>query len=157
MPLLLKKISIFILVLSLGWLPIEVAFATSSIVVSKSLFTASANSSKNSQIKQHHSRLTVNQGNIESQPNLLLDSTIKQASVEKTEPHCAMHEKGKDCCNDKSSCGQMDQDCGHCLHFVAMLHWQYQTDFHALYLTQSNDAYSLNGITNISAYRPPRI
>ncbi len=156
MRLLIKKISLLLLVVSLGWFPVQVTFAT-SFIMSNAQSTgvkAKNNNVQNNNTRSNHAnrRHNISQANFESKSAFPAISKI-----EKSKSHCAMHEKGKDCCADKSDCGGMDQDCGHCFNFAAMLHEQSQANFQAIYIAQSSSAYTLSGIISISAYRPPRI
>ena len=130
MPDLIKKISMFLLVISLGWFPIQVTFATSFVIPdSNAAQAATAASHATHKIK---------------------------SNTDKSIAHCNMHKELKDCCSNNSACEKSDQDCGHCLHFIAMTHERQQAIFLPLYAVQNSYAYTLSGITNISAYRPPR-
>lgn len=157
---LIKKISMLLLVISLGWFPIQVTFAASFILSNS--HSASVNPQNNTTQNQHaHRRNSISQLSSNSPAILPTIIPTKEYSSEvslseKPASHCDMHEKGSNCCSDKASCGQMEQDCGHCFNYVAMLHGRDQTVFLAIYVVQNSYAHTLAGITNISAYRPPR-
>jgi len=136
---LIKKISMTLLIISLGWLPVQVASASSFIMpdsnAARVMVAVQAGSGLSLATHENH-------------------STEKYTAEEST-VHCEMHKITKDHCSNQSSCNS-DQDCEHCLHFMAMAHVQQQANFLPFYSTKNSYAYSLSGITNVSAYRPPR-
>lgn len=134
MPHLIKKISILFLVVSLGWFPIQVTFAASFVM-----------SGSNT------ARVTVPAALHAAHKSLKNNGNLKQPMA-----HCSMHKELKDCCSSDLTCDTNEQDCGHCLHFIGMTHERQQAIFLPLYAVQNSYAYALSGITNISAYRPPR-
>ncbi len=137
MPYLIKKISIFLLVISLGWFPVQVTFATSFVMSDSSVARVARQ--------------------VDTPTSLHAAHKAEKYTADKSMAHCDMHEKNfKDCCSSDSACAQADQDCGHCLNFIAMTPEKQQAIFIPLYAVQNSYAYTLSGITNISAYRPPR-
>ncbi len=136
MPHLIKKISILFLVVSLGWFPIQVTFATSFVMSGSNTVGVAAPT-----VTALHA----------AHKSLKNNDNIKQSMA-----HCNKHKKLTDCCSGDSACGQDDRDCGHCLHFIAMMHERQPAIILPLYAVQNSYAYALSGITNISAYRPPR-
>ncbi len=135
MPHLIKKISIVFLVVSLGWFPIQVTFAASFVMSGSNTARVIAPAA----LHAAHKSLKNN-------------DNLKQSMA-----HCSMHKELKDCCSSDLACDtNNEQDCGHCLHFIAMTHERQQAIILPLYAVQNSYAYALSGITNISAYRPPR-
>ncbi|MBN4080204.1 hypothetical protein JYT31_00930 [Beggiatoa alba] len=122
---LIKKITMYLLIASLGWFPIQVTFASSFIMPAKVMLQADPQS-----------------------------STTAQSNQDKK--GCDMHKFVKDCCSSNSACNPGDQECGHCLSFIAMTHDQQQINFPPRYVIQNEYAYCLTGMTNIPAYRPPQ-
>lgn len=95
------------------------------------------------------------------QSNSVVQTTVQISgqtnhTMKKSMAHCDMHQYVKDCCTQKSACNQTDQDCNHCLSFVAMAHEQQQILFPPRYSLQNTSNVHLIGETSISAYRPPR-
>lgn len=136
---LIKKISMALLIVSLGWLPVQVASASS-------FFMSDSNAAKVMVAMQADSGLSL---------AVHENHNTEKSTAEKSAVHCEMHKITKDHCTNKSACNS-DQDCEHCLHFMAMAQVQQQANFLPFYSIQNSYAYSLSGITNVSAYRPPR-
>ncbi len=76
--------------------------------------------------------------------------------VKKSIANCDTQSRVKDCCSKNSNCNSSDQECGHCLSFLAIAHEQQQAYFIPLYTTYYTQSHSLSGVVAISAYRPPR-
>jgi len=128
---LIKKISMLFLVVSLGWFPIQVTFATSFVLPIQSNTLTSSISSN--QVIQ----------------NLLQKDETKQTN-------CKMHKMVSDCCHENSLCNSSGQDCSNCVSFIAMAHEQQQTYIIPLYSSHYTQNYGLSGLAVISNYRPPR-
>lgn len=132
MPKTIKKISLYILIASLTWLPIQVAFASS--------FGMSSNTAK-------ETTLTSSMLNV---------SVSKQSSqqLEKSS-HCDTTQHEKDCCSQGGACSQMDHDCSHCVSFVAMAQDVQQNNHPQNFTIRTSYNHRLTGVTSFSAYRPP--
>ena len=122
----IKKISLYLLVASLTWLPVQVTFASS--------FVMSSNTAMQSTLT---SPIAFN----------------SQQQLEKSS-HCDTTQHEKDCCSDGGACSQMD-DCNHCVSFIAMTLDAQQNFSPQQYTIQAIYNQRLTSVTSLSAYRPP--
>ena len=122
----MKKLSLYFLIASLTWLPIQLTMASSfsvNGVISKAMLNADT-------------------------------SSIEQNNSETSE-HCKTKKKVNDCCSNGGACAQMD-DCNHCVSFVAMPQTQISTFLTSMYSPQQPFVHLMIGSIRHSEYRPPR-
>lgn len=122
----IKQISLYLLIASLTWLPVQVTFASSFVMPSNSAMLSDLSSV----------------------------STNSHQQLDKSS-HCDTTQHEKDCCNNGGACSQMDHDCNHCVSFVAMAQATQQKFSATHYPIQTIYNQRLTGITRLSAYRPP--
>ena len=122
----MKKISLYILIISLGWLPIQVT-ASSSFFVSTSA----------------------------TAPTELTSLSVGQSDLAKS-AHCETQQSVSDCCNDVNGCSHIDHDCNHCVSFVAMSQDFQTKILSSTYYLQHSYSQPLIGSSSHSEYRPPR-
>lgn len=136
----IKKLSLYLLVISLAWLPVQVTFASSFVISSHA--AADIISIHSEAVQSNLSEASYSKvGNFKTG---LADSS-----------HCESIQKEKNCCEQSSACSQMGHDCTHCVSFIAMMQ-----DAQQKFTTQSytnNNTYNqrLTGVKNLSTYRPP--
>ena len=131
----IKQISLYLLIASLTWLPIQVTFA-SAFVLSSNVAT--------------HNNSTPQFANVSQ-----TDKVSQSAQPSDDMSHCKTMQDKKDCCSDGGTCSQMDHDCNHCVSFVTIAQDAQQKFSPQHYTNHNIYNQSLTGVTSLSAYRPP--
>jgi len=124
----MKKISLIILLISIAWLPIQVAFASS--------FLSSMTTD------------TVMQAQV----------SIQQDASQNQKPPCHMQGQMQDadCCSQDSTCNQMESGCGQLVSFVGLAQQHQQSVAIPDTILEHFYNYPLVSFSSLSAYRPPR-
>jgi len=124
----MKKISLILLLISIAWLPIQVAFASSFL----SAMTTD----------------TVMPAQV----------SVQQDTAQNQKPHCQMQGQmqGADCCSQDSTCNQMESGCGQLVSFVGLAQQPQQSVAIPDTILEYFYNQSLVSFSSLSAYRPPR-
>jgi len=129
----IKKISLYLIIAALTWLPVQVTLAASFIMPAN--MTMQSNSAS-PVIDPSLARLGAQQ-------------------IENTSP-CHMNTHEEDCCSQTSACSQMGHDCNHCVSFVAITPSTQLQISPQHYSIQTFYSHRLTSVASLSAYRPPR-
>lgn len=128
----IKKISLYILIASFTWLPIQATFAA--------VFIPPANMSMHS---------------VSKSPAMHLSLATQESQQLSNALPCHTTGQKKNCCNQADGCSQMGPDCNHCASFIAIAQGVQQPIIKQHYFIQHSYNNRLTGVTSLSAYRPP--
>jgi len=135
----IKKISMCFLIIALGWVPVQSAFAASSML-----------HSSNDMIKALTQQISVNTESQKRNPGLGATNHCDMAMADDVQ------QDKMNCCTQSGMCDQFGHNCNHCVSFIAITQNTQLKLFIPRYTIQHIYNSILIGMTSLTTYRPPR-